>query len=186
VSRPATLIAALGAWVALMLGLILGNFASAGDTQKRPATWMTVRGLTDKATLTSICGADSNGGDFCAVTDDRFVGRLPVRPRDLVGVRTRPAAGRVKAYLLRLRPNGDIAEWLDWSRRARKVEGSRGRRWRFRLPGRAGRRERNPPLPALSGRRFVSRWRHRLPGDVHVASRARLKAVRAVGVMFSQ
>jgi hypothetical protein len=137
VSRPTTSTLALAAMAAFMLVFItLGGSTSAADTKKRPATWMTVRGLTDRATLTSICGQDQDGGAFCAETDKGFVGRLPVRGRDVVKVRTRPPAGRVKAYLVRLRPNGDIAEWLAWSRRATEIDGSHGRRWRFRLPSR--------------------------------------------------
>ena len=103
--------------------------------QKPPRTWVTVRGLTDRATLTSICGVSEDGGAFCSETGDPFVGRLPVRPRDRVRVRARPGAGRVTAYLVRLRKNGEIAETLDWRRRAREVDGTNGRRWRFRLPG---------------------------------------------------
>jgi len=118
--------------------LILTSSAAIGGTRRRPATWMTVRGLTDRATLTSICGHVEDGGSFCEVTGRRFAGRLPVRPGDFVRVLTRPPAGMVKAYLLRLRPNGQIAEWLDWSRHAREVHGSDGRRWRFRLPGTFG------------------------------------------------
>ena len=129
--RPAGLTVALAV---LLLGLIVGPLASAGDSRKKPATWITVRGLTDRATLTSICGTASNAGGFCAVTDDRFVGRLPVKPGNRVRVRTRPGAGRVRAYLLRLQDNDEIAEWIDWNRRATEVEGSNGRRWRFRLP----------------------------------------------------
>jgi len=128
---PAELVTALAA---LLLGLMMGTAASAGDPEKKPATWMTVRGLTDRSTLTSICGTASNGGDFCAETDDPFVGQLPVKLGDRVRVRTRPGAGRVKAYLVRLRANDEIAEWIDWNRRATGVDGSNGRRWRFRLP----------------------------------------------------
>ena len=122
------------ALVAVVLGLVLGTSASAGDPQEKPATWMTVRGLTDRATLTSICGTASNGGDFCGETGDPFVGKLPAKPRDRVRVRTRPGAGLVKGYLVRLRANDEIAEWIDWNRRATEFEGSNGRRWRFRLP----------------------------------------------------
>jgi hypothetical protein len=57
-----------------------------------------------------------------------------MQPRDIVRIRTRPGAERVRAYLVRLRPDGDIVEWLDWHRRAREVDGTNGRRWRFRLP----------------------------------------------------
>lgn len=121
--------------VLLALGLVLSTLpAAAGDTEKPPRTWVTVRGLTDRATLTSICGVAEDGADFCAATNERFSGRLPVQPRNLVRVRTRPGAGRVTAYLVRLRKNDEIARTLDWRRRAREVDGSDGRRWRFRLP----------------------------------------------------
>ena len=113
---------------------------SHGDAaaEQKPSTRTTVRGLTDRATLTSTCGVGEDGGSFCSETDERFLGRLPVRGRALVRVDTYPAPGRVKAYLVRLKRNGDIAEWRDWSVLARKVEGSHGRTWSFRLPRRLG------------------------------------------------
>lgn len=132
--RRAAITAALAGLSALAAGLVLGNSAAAGDPEPKPATWMTVRGLTDRATLASICGTDSNGGGICVETDDPFVGEVPVEGRDVVRVRTRPGAGRVKAYLLRLRANDQIAEWIDWNHRATEVDGSNGQRWRFRLP----------------------------------------------------
>lgn len=95
---------------------------------------MTVHGLIDRATLTSICGSASDGGEFCGSTGDRFDGELPVRSGDQVRVRLRPGAGRVGARLRRLRGNDEIAEWIDWGRRATEVKGSDGRRWRFELP----------------------------------------------------
>jgi hypothetical protein len=132
-SRRVPLTAALTGLSALALGLLAGSSAMAGDPDPKPATWMTVRGLTDRATLTSICGADRTMRAFCGGTDDPFVGKLPVEPRDVVRVRTRPGAGRVKAYLVR-RANHQIAEWIDWNRRAIEIDESNGRRWRFRLP----------------------------------------------------
>jgi hypothetical protein len=111
----------------------VGNYSAAGESGTRPATWLTVLGLSDRATLTSICG-----DNFCEGTDESLVGRLPVTGRDLVRVRIRPAAGRVRVFLVRLRRNGTIAEWLDWQHRAREVEGSNGHRWRFRLPAGLG------------------------------------------------
>jgi|SRR5215218_3721473 len=134
--RRVALTAGLAGLSALALGLVVGNSARAGDPDPKPVTRMTVRGLTDRATLTSICGTASNGGDFCGITDGRFVGKLPVEPRDVVRVRTRPGAGRVRAYLVRLRANDQIADWIDWNRRATEVKGSNGHRWRFRLPHR--------------------------------------------------
>lgn len=126
VALVAVAVAALG---------IIGAPASSGGARPRPATWVTVRGLTDLATLTSTCGVGENGGAFCQENDDGFLGRLPVRPRDVVRVRTRPGAGRVTAHLVRLRANGEIADWIEWEREAREVAATDGRRWRFRLPG---------------------------------------------------
>jgi hypothetical protein len=115
-------------------GVASGELGSGNGQDPRPATWITAHWLTAHATHTSTCGYTAEG-EFCAEERGRLRGRLPVRARSRVRVRTRPGAGQVRAHLVRVRPNGQIRRWVRWKRRAREVDGTEGRRWRFGLPG---------------------------------------------------
>jgi hypothetical protein len=70
-----------GPSIAVFLAAVILTLTSMGQAagtapKSRPATWLTVREATNRATLTRLCGVDENGRDFL-LRDRRASDRTP-------------------------------------------------------------------------------------------------------------